>query len=139
MSWKNNETSIIKRINEKYKLDLNVDTEDYNSSDATNKNYIVEIKERNFDSNHKFALEGLFLEKIKYEKLLSKKTKLQSILYINYFTDNVIAIWNLSKMNNFDWYSGYMKSRTFGSNNMQVPKLVCKLQLADAVYLGNLD
>jgi len=137
MSWTNNEQSIIKKINKKFNLGLVEDSENYNHFDASSDKYIVEIKARKFPSNHKYALDGCFLEKYKYDHLC-KKADDRKMLYINYFTDDIIAIWNLSKIKEFDWEVLRMKKQTYGYNNQVIEKVVTKLLLSSAItFRGN--
>lgn len=133
-SWTNNEQSIIRKINQELNLGLVDDSDDYSHSDASSHKYIVEIKDRNFPSNHHFGLDGWFLEKYKYDSLCKKKTDNQEILYINSFIDNVIAIWNLSKIENFNWEVGFMNKTTYG-NDPRINKLVAKLKIKDAITI----
>jgi hypothetical protein len=129
--WSNNEQTIIDKINKKYKIDLKLCSEDFSHYDAYNDNYIAEIKIRKFESYHNFAKDGCFLEKYKYDKLSELKGK-KKMLYINSFQDGVIAIWDLHRQN-FNWEVRTMKKQTFGYQNQQIEKLVCKLYLDTAV------
>ena len=110
--WSNDEQSVITEIN---KLpifandNLNLVSTNYARFDAENDNYICEIKKRNFESYHKYAVEGLILEKKKYESLLAKATPGKQALYVNLFTDNKMVIWNLTQLTNeghdFSWFN----------------------------------
>ena len=105
----------------------------YASFDAYNNHYTCEIKKRNFESDHKFAKEGLILEKYKYDKLIQKsKQNNTEALYINLFKDKKIFIWNLSKLTNegydFKWHNMKMNKATFNSTENKIEKKVALLQ-----------
>ena len=76
-TWSNDELNIVKLLNENvelFKVDkLIYEGKNYSSYDAHNVNYTCEIKKRNFESYHKYANEGLILEKKKYNNLLEKQ------------------------------------------------------------------
>jgi len=131
VSWSNNEQTIIDKINKKYNLDLKLCEEGFSHFDAYNDKYIVEIKIRKFESYHRFAKAGCFLEMYKYEKLCKYKNN-RKMLYINSFKDGVIAIWDLQRQR-FNWEVRVMKKQTFGYQNQQVEKVVSRLYLSSAV------
>jgi hypothetical protein len=145
--WTNNENDIVDELN---KLSIFTDNQltlegkSYSSFDAFNNSYVCEIKKRNFTSDHRFALEGLIIEKIKYDGLLSKCSKIcvadKEALYINKFTDNKILIWNLSEMTNtgynFNWHMKKMNKRTFESKWNKTEKEVALLKLKEARKYG---
>ena len=145
--WTNNEDTIVKDLNNLsifYNDQLTVEGKTYSTFDAFNNNYVCEIKKRNFTSDHRFALEGLIIEKIKYDSLLSKCSKIcvpdKEALYINKFTDNKILIWNLSEMTNngynFNWHMKKMNKRTFESIEDKTEKEIALLKPNEARKYG---
>ena len=145
--WTNNEDTIVKDLNNLsifYNDQLTVEEETYSTFDAFNSSYVCEIKKRNFTSNHRFALEGLIIEKIKYDSLLSKCSKIcvpdKEALYINKFTDNKILIWNLTELTNngynFNWHMKKMNKRTFESIEDKIEKEVALLKPNEARKYG---
>jgi hypothetical protein len=137
MNWSNDELNIIKLLNntiEIFKKDnLIYEGKSYSTYDAHNKLYTCEIKKRNFESYHKYAEEGLILEKKKYNNLLEKAKETNTeALYINIFTDNKVFVWNLSKLTNenynFNWHSMKMNKATFYSKWNKVEKEIALLK-----------
>ena len=137
MTWSNDELSIVKLLNDTLEIfkkdNLIYEGKNYSSYDAHNSNYTCEIKKRNFESYHKFAKEGLILEKYKYDKLIQKsKQNNTEALYVNLFTDNKVFIWNLSKLTNenynFNWHSMKMNKATFESKWNKVEKEIALLK-----------
>jgi hypothetical protein len=137
MTWSNDELNIINTLNNNVYIfkeeNLIYNGKNYSSYDAYNNNYTCEIKKRNFESYHNYAKEGLILERKKYQKLLEKaKQNNTQSLYINLFTDNVIFIWNLSKLTlenyNFNWHNKKMNKETFNSKYNKIEKEVCLLK-----------
>tara|TARA_B110000858_G_C17488112_1_gene330303 strand:+ start:88 stop:525 length:438 start_codon:yes stop_codon:yes gene_type:complete len=138
--WSNDEQSVITEIN---KLpifandNLNLVSTNYARFDAENDNYICEIKKRNFESYHKYAVEGLILEKKKYESLLTKATPGKQALYVNLFTDNKMVIWNLTQLTNeghdFSWFNKKMNRATFKSVNNKTDKEVSLLKIETSI------
>ena len=137
MNWSNDELNIVKLLNETIEIfkkdNLIYEGKRYSSYDAHNNLYTCEIKKRNFESYHKYAKEGLILEKKKYEKLLEKgKETNTEALYVNIFTDEKVFIWNLSKLTNdnydFKWHSMKMNKATFHSKWNKVEKEIALLK-----------
>jgi Rps23 Pro-64 3,4-dihydroxylase Tpa1-like proline 4-hydroxylase len=137
MSWTNNEQSIINLINKKYQLDLKLSEDGFSHFDAYNDDLIAEIKIRKFESYHKFAKDGCFLEKYKYDQLCKFK-KNRKMLYINGFKDSVIAVWDLQRQK-YNWEVRTMKKQTFGYQNQQIEKEVCRLYLDTAFKFRGAD
>ena len=142
-TWSNDELNIVKLLNENvelFKVDkLIYEGKNYSSYDAHNVNYTCEIKKRNFESYHKYANEGLILEKKKYNNLLEKaKTTNTQALYINLFTDNKFFIWNLSELTDkqFDvkWHQMKMNKATFQSKWNKIEKEVALLKADSSIY-----
>ena len=137
--WSNDEQSVITEIN---KLpiftnnQLNLESKNYSSYDAQNNNYVCEIKKRNFESYHKYAKEGLILEKKKYESLMNKANGREA-LYVNLFTDNKIVIWNLTQLtkenHDFSWFNKRMNKATFRSVNNKTEKEVSLLKIESSI------
>src|SRR5210317_587006 len=137
MNWSNDELNIVKLLNETIEIfkkdNLIYEGKRYSSYDAHNNLYTCEIKKRNFESYHKFAKEGLILEKYKYDKLIQKsKQNNTEALYINLFKDKKIFIWNLSKLTNkgydFKWHNMKMNKATFNSTENKIDKKVALLK-----------
>ena len=139
MAWSNNETGL---VDELYKLaifadnPLVVEGKSYAAFDAISDKYVCEFKKRNFESNHKYAIEGLIIERLKYDSLIEKSEFFKKeALYINKFTDDKIVIWNLTDMTkfNFDfkWHTKKMNKRTFQSKFEKVEKIVSLLKPKD--------
>ena len=139
MAWSNNETGL---VDELYKLaifadnPLVVEGKSYAAFDAISDKYVCEFKKRNFESNHKYAIEGLIIERLKYDSLIEKSEFFnKEALYINKFTDDKIVIWNLTDMTkfNFDfkWHTKKMNKRTFQSKFEKVEKIVSLLKPKD--------
>jgi hypothetical protein len=137
MNWSNDELNIVKLLNETVELfkkeNLIYEGKRYSTYDAHNKLYTCEIKKRNFESYHKYAKEGLILEKKKYDKLLEKAKETNTeALYINIFTDNKVFVWNLSKLTNenydFNWHSMKMNKATFHSKFNKIEKEIALLK-----------
>ena len=142
-TWSNDELNIVKLLNENvelFKVDkLIYEGKNYSSYDAHNVNYTCEIKKRNFESYHKYANEGLILEKKKYNNLLEKaKTTNTQALYINLFTDNKFFIWNLSELTDkqfdFKWHQMKMNKATFQSKCNKIEKEVALLKADSSIY-----
>jgi hypothetical protein len=143
VSWSNDESSIVDILNDTENLfkedKLIYEGKTYSSYDAHNKNYTCEIKKRTFESYHKYAQEGLILEKKKYIKLLEKaKLTNTQALYINLFTDNKFFIWNLTELTNkqfdFKWHQMKMNKATFQSKYNKVEKEVTLLKKEISIY-----
>ena len=137
MTWSNDEKNIVELLNSTvdiFKDDkLIYEGKNYSSYDAHNLKYTCEIKKRNFESYHKYAKEGLIIEKKKYDKLLEKsKNNNTEALYINLFTDNKVFIWNLSKLTNenynFNWHNMKMNKATFRSKWNKIEKEIALLK-----------
>ena len=137
MTWSNGEENIVNTLNNTFKGfnkdNLIVENKNYSSFDAYNNRYTCEIKKRNFESYHKFAKEGLILEKYKYDKLIQKSKQYNTeALYINLFKDKKIFIWNLSKLTNegydFKWHNMKMNKATFNSTENKIDKKVALLK-----------
>ena len=137
MNWSNDELNIVKLLNDTIEIfkkdNLIYEGKGYSTYDAHNKLYTCEIKKRNFESYHKYAKEGLILEKKKYEKLLEKgKETNTEALYVNIFTDKKVFIWNLSKLTNdnydFKWHSMKMNKATFHSKWNKIEKEIALLK-----------
>jgi len=137
VSWNNNEQSVIDKINKKYNIDLKLSEDGFSHYDAYNDKFIAEIKIRKFESYHRFAKEGCFLEQIKYQKLNQLK-KNRKMLYINSFKDGIIAIWDLKRQIP-EWEVIRMKKQTFGTQNQQIDKVVCRLYLDKAITFRGSD
>jgi hypothetical protein len=136
MTWSNDEKQIVEKLNKEVILfeadNLIYEGKNYSSYDAHNTYYTAEIKKRNFESYHKYAQEGLILEKAKYDKLIEKADKAGTqALYINLFTDDKVWIWNLSELKDngydFKWQSKRMNKATFHSKWNKVEKEVALL------------
>jgi hypothetical protein len=72
-------------------------------------------------------------ERKKYQKLLEKaKQNNTQALYVNLFTDNVIFIWNLTRLTlesyNFNWHNMKMNKATFNSKYDKIEKEICLLK-----------
>lgn len=138
-AYSNGEIEAINRINRSGKLfkePLIAARGGYNSYDAENNDNIVEIKRRNFTSNHQNATGGLILERSKYNALMTIAENINKrALYCNILTDNKVFIWDLSEMtsNNYDfgWHKKGMNKRTFESKD-KIDKSVALLPLSDA-------
>jgi len=137
MTWSNDELNIINTLNNNVDIfkeeNLIYNGKNYSSYDAYNNNYTCEIKKRNFESYHNYAKEGLILERKKYQKLLEKsKLNNTQALYVNLFTDNVIFVWNLTKLTlenyNFNWHNMKMNKATFNSKYNKIDKEICLLK-----------
>jgi len=137
MTWSNDELNIINTLNTNVdifkKENLTYNGKNYSSYDAYNNTYTCEIKKRNFESHHNYAKEGLILERKKYQKLLEKaKQNNTQALYVNLFTDNVIFIWNLTRLTlesyNFNWHNMKMNKATFNSKYDKIEKEICLLK-----------
>ena len=137
MTWSNDEQNIVQQLNDTIELFKNdkliYEGKNYSTYDAHNTQFTCEIKKRNFESYHKYALAGLILEKKKYDKLLEKaNVNGTEALYINLFTDNKVFIWNLSELtdNNYDfgWHGMKMNKATFRSKWDKVEKEVALLK-----------
>ena len=93
MSWSNNEKALVEELNKLAIFKDNplvVEGKSYAAFDAISDKYVCEFKKRNFESDHKYAIEGLIIEKLKYDSLI-KKSKFynKEALYINKFTDDI--------------------------------------------------
>lgn len=138
-AYRNGEIEAINRINRSGKLfkePLIAARGEYDSYDAENNDNIVEIKRRNFTSDHKNAIGGLILERSKYNDLMTiAENNNKRALYCNILTDNKAFIWDLSEMtsNNYDfgWHKKNMNIRTFESED-KIDKSVALLKLSDA-------
>ena len=139
MAWSNNETGLVDELNKLAIFADNplvVEGKSYAAFDAISDKYVCEFKKRNFESDHKYAIEGLIIEKLKYDSLI-KKSKFYSkeALYINKFTDDKIVIWNLSEMTKFDfdfnWHMKRMNKRTFQSKFDKTEKEISLLKPKD--------
>ena len=137
MTWSNDELNIINTLNNNVDIfkeeNLTYNGKNYSSYDAYNNTYTCEIKKRNFESYHNYAKEGLILERKKYQKLLEKANQNNTqALYINLFTDNVIFIWNLTRLTlesyNFNWHNMKMNKATFNSKYDKIEKEICLLK-----------
>jgi hypothetical protein len=137
MTWSNDELNIINTLNTNVDIfkeeNLIYNGKNYSSYDAYNNTYTCEIKKRNFESYHNYAKEGLILERKKYQKLLEKaKQNNTQALYVNLFTDNVIFIWNLTRLTlesyNFNWHNMKMNKATFNSKYDKIEKEICLLK-----------
>ena len=144
MTWSNDEKNIVELLNSTIDLfkndNLIYEGKNYSSYDAHNQKYTCEIKKRNFESYHKYAKEGLILEKKKYDKLLEKaKLNNSEALYINLFTDNKVFIWNLSELTkqeyNFNWHNMKMNKATFRSKWNKVEKQIALLK-EDIIFVN---
>ena len=107
MVWSNNEKGLVEELN---KLSIFADNPlvvegtSYAAFDAISDKFVCEFKKRNFESDHKYALEGLIIERKKYDSLIEKSEFFKKeALYINKFTDNKIVIWNLTDMTKFSF------------------------------------
>ena len=137
MNWSNDEKNIVDFLNENVdmfkKEPLEYEGKRYSTYDAYNKTYTCEIKKRNFESYHKYAQEGLILEKKKYDALIEKaNTRVTDALYINIFTDNKAFIWNLTKLTkenyDFSWHPMKMNKATFRSKYDKIEKEIALLK-----------
>jgi hypothetical protein len=144
MTWSNDELNIVNLLNNSINIfkknNLIYEGQRYSTYDAHNSLYTCEIKKRNFESYHKYAKEGLILEKKKYDKLLEKaNSKNTEALYINIFTDNKIFIWNLSKLTeqnyDFNWHNMKMNKATFRSKWDKVEKQIALLK-EDIIFVN---
>ena len=137
--WSNDEVSVINKINKLPQFSDNqlyLESKSYSSFDAQNDNLLCEIKKRNFESYHKYAVEGLILEKKKYESLM-ENSKGRQVLYVNLFTDDKVVIWNLTQLTNeghdFSWFMKRMNKATFRSVNNKAEKEVSLLKIESSI------
>ena len=139
MIWTNDETGFVDELNKLAIFADNplvVEGELYAAFDAVSDKYVCEFKKRNFESNHKYAIEGLIIERQKYDSLIEKSEIYEKeALYINKFTDDKIVIWNLTDMTkfNFDfkWHMKKMNKRTFQSKFDKTEKEIALLKPKD--------
>ena len=137
MNWSNDEKNIVEFLNDNIDMfkqeALEYEGKRYSTYDAYNRTYTCEIKKRNFESYHKYAQEGLILEKKKYDALIDKANKrVTDALYINVFTDNKAFIWNLTKLTeenyDFSWHQMKMNKATFRSKYDKIEKEIALLK-----------
>ena len=144
MNWSNNETALADELNKLAIFADNplvVEGKSYAAFDAISDKYVCEFKKRNFESNHKYAIEGLIIERLKYDSLIEKSEFFKKeALYINKFTDDKIVIWNLTDMTkfNFDfkWHMKKMNKRTFQSKFNKTEKEIALLKPQDGKIYG---
>lgn len=99
--------------------------------------YVGEIKFRdNYPSSGRCVVEdGAVLEKTKYDELM-KYHKLSGLTpyYIMEFNDNVMYLWDLSKLDGIEWKVENRYPRTTkGSRKEKVAKIVTYLQLDSGI------
>lgn len=73
-------------------------TDDYDCYVTTDKKYIIEIKCRNIDSTR---YDDFILDTAKHSFLMSEMVKGYTPLYVNFFTDGVFMVWDLSVKKSF--------------------------------------
>lgn len=95
--------------------------------------YVGELKYRdNYKSNSSCIVEeGVLLEKTKYDELM-KYNKLSGFTayYITIFNDNIMYLWDVSKLDGIEWkIENRLPRTTKGKNNKKVEKEVTYLPL----------
>ena len=106
------ELDLLDRFASKYMIDCLPSKGKYDFWDFTyewnNRKFYCEMKQRSFSLGVAVVKypEGLILEMHKYERILRKTKNEKSAqgLYLNFFTDDVVLIFNLNKIKIDKWY-----------------------------------
>ena len=114
------ELELLDRFAKKYDIDCKPSESQYDFWDFTyewdNRKFYCEMKKRNFTLD--FAKEkyssGLLLEMHKYERILrrAKNEKGSQGLYVNFFDDDKVLIYNLNKVRINKWFWKTMPETT---------------------------
>ena len=120
------ELNLLDRFASKYKIDCVPSEGKYDFWDFTYKwddrKFYCEMKQRNFtlDFAKDRYSEGILLEMHKYERILkrTKNEKSSQGLYLNFFDDDSVLIYNLNKVSIDKWFWKTMPETTdFGRRN----------------------
>ena len=123
---KQNEKDILDSVNKEFNIDLKWDDYEYNRFDAEDKNYIVEIKDRNKYYDNTMIEFDKYSFNIKYAELAKKK-----FIYV-VRVDGNIYIFNLSKNDTtFGWEWKLIEATTNFKNRKKIKKLVGYIRLED--------
>jgi hypothetical protein len=139
MAWQDTQALMTKHINANiFQNDpLSLTEEQYNNIDVTNKEYVIELKNRERYTPHDFN--GSFIEKIKFDGLVKKAEYQKKIPgYIVRFSDGSYYAWNLTSVaaeRDLEWRSQLLPRNTHFGDNQLIPKKVADLYLNEAKFL----
>jgi hypothetical protein len=123
---KQNEKDILDLVNKEFGINLKWNDYEYNRFDAEDKNYIVEIKDRNKYYDNTMIEFDKYSFNIKYAELAKKK-----FIYV-VRVDGNIYIFNLSKNDTtFGWEWKLIEATTNFKNRKKIKKLVGYIRLED--------
>tara|TARA_B100000519_G_C14252480_1_gene443165 strand:+ start:1231 stop:1629 length:399 start_codon:yes stop_codon:yes gene_type:complete len=123
---KQNEKDILDSVNKEFNIELKWNDYEYNRFDAEDKNYIVEIKDRNKYYDNTMIEFDKYSFNIKYAELAKKK-----FIYV-VRVDGNIYIFNLSKDDTtFGWEWKLIEATTNFKNRKKIKKLVGYIRLED--------
>ncbi len=130
------ELDLLDRFASKYKIDCVPSKGKYDFWDFTYKwddrKFYCEMKQRNFSLD--FAMdkysEGILLEMHKYERILrrTKNEKGSQGLYVNFFDDDKVLIYNLNKTKIDNWFWKTLPETTDFSRKKFVYKYITFLE-----------
>ena len=130
------ELNLLDRFANKYKIDCVPSKGKYDFWDFTYKwddrKFYCEMKQRNFSLD--FAMdkysEGILLEMHKYERILrrTKNEKGSQGLYVNFFDDDKVLIYNLNKTKIDNWFWKTLPETTDFSRKKFVYKYITFLE-----------
>ena len=133
MSWYKIEDQMITELNSSvFSSDpLNKTIDQMDRIDVYNKNYIMELKNREFPPER---YNGSFIEKIKYDYLVNNcGDKIPG--YVCRFTDGSYWAWNLKKVSEPIWRVQMLPKNSNFGDKTKVPKDVGDLTLENGVKL----
>ena len=123
---KQNEKDILDLVNKEFGINLKWNDYEFNRFDAEDKNYIVEIKDRNKYYDNTMIEFDKYSFNIKYAELAKKK-----FIYV-VRVDGNIYIFNLSKNDTtFGWEWKLIEATTNFKNRKKIKKLVGYIRLED--------
>jgi len=133
MSWHKKEEQMIQELNGSvFSSDpLNKTIDQMDRIDVYNKNYIMELKNREFPPER---YNGSFIEKIKYDYLVKNcGDKIPG--YVCRFTDGSYWAWNLKKVSEPIWRVQMLPRNSNFGDKTKVPKDVGDFTLKQGVQL----
>mgnify|MGYP003141998553 CR=1 FL=1 len=136
MNWRERQQEMINELNTKtfsgdpcHKL-----REEYSSMDIENKNYIMELKNR--EKYNPTDFDGSLIEKKKYDFLINQGKILNKIPgYVCRFRDGSYYAWNLNKVKERIWYEKMLPDTTYFGAGLSIPKTIGDLKLDEATKL----
>ena len=128
MSWKNNEDKLFAHMKDKYINDLDWSEGEFSHYDCYSANLGVDIELKCRNKHY----DDLLIEKMKYDKLISRAEKYGTLaVYISQTPQGIYAF-NLSKLPEPKWETRGMPKTSHFNQRQFIDKVVGYLDIKDA-------